>query len=135
MTTGEISRASAQRGSVSVEFMLLMPLFLMLIVGAIHFGSIINTRHRLTDSVNYAVRAAAVQRTPTANAVRTMIEGRMGANQSDCTTISVVSNLIPDGALTRLEIAATCNLSAPLGSSLLGAVGPDTLTVQAAMPY
>lgn len=124
-----------QRGGVSVEFMLLLPVVMMLILGAAHFGSVINTRHRLTDGANYAVRAAAVRRTPDAASVRAMIETRMGSSTADCSTINVVTNLIDDGGLTRLEVVATCNLVPPFSSTLLGAIGPSSVTVDVAMPY
>jgi len=123
-----------ERGSVSVEFGLLLPAFLLLILGGLHFGMVLTTRHRLTDAANYATRAAAVRGITSAGSIRTMLEARMGSAVADCTSINVVASTVADGSLTRLEVSATCNLNPAFGASILGAVGPDSLTVSAAMP-
>jgi Flp pilus assembly protein TadG len=128
-------RKGSERGSVSVEFALLLPVFLVLIVGGVHFGRVLTTRHRLSDATGYATRAAAIRGITSAGSIRAMVIDRLGGASSDCSAINVVSNTVADGAgLTRLEVSATCTLDVGFGASLLGAIGPDTLTVSAAMP-
>jgi len=125
---------NGERGSVSVEFGLLLPIFLVLIIGGLHFGRVMTTRHRLTDATNYATRAAAVANITNAGAIRTMLQSRLGGAAADCSAISVTATTVVDGGLTRLEVSATCTLNIGFGASILGAVGPDSLTVSAAMP-
>ena len=125
-----------QRGVVSVEFALLLPLFLILIVGGVHFGRVLSTRHRLTDATNFAVRAAAVRHTANIGEIRALIQSRLGGATADCSTLSVSAATTTDVVgLTRLNVAATCTLATGFGQSLLGAIGPADLTVTAAMPF
>ena len=124
-----------QRGSISVEFALVMPLLILVIVGGVHFGKVLMTRHELAEATTYATRAAAIAQTPNAGTIRGLIEGRMGANTS-CTSISVTATTAQDAlGLTRLEVTARCTLDTGIGGNLLGAVGPDDLSVSVAMPF
>ena len=47
-----------QKGAMSVEFALLTPLILAMVLAVVHFGGVVLTRHRVTDAANFAVRAA-----------------------------------------------------------------------------
>jgi Flp pilus assembly protein TadG len=135
MTARRLSSIT-QRGAVSVEFALLLPMFLILIVGGVHLGRALTTRHRLTDATNFAVRAAAVRGTTNAAEIRTLLQGRLGGAATDCSTLAVTASTATDAVgLTRLEITAVCTLAAGFGHALLGAIGPSNLTVTAAMPF
>lgn len=124
-----------ERGAVSVEFAMLLPLFLILLVGGVHFGRVLSTRHRLSDAVGYATRAAAIRRITNAGAIRGILEARLGGARADCSTLNVTATTSVDPAgLSRLEVSVTCTLAAGFGQALLGPVGPDNLTVSAAMP-
>jgi Flp pilus assembly protein TadG len=127
--------ARGQQGSVSVEFALVMPLLLIVIVGGVHFGNVLMTRHKLTEATNYATRAAAIAQITNPNTIRTMIQNRMGTG-SGCAAVLVTTTTAVDALGTnRLEVRARCTLSPPFGSNLLGAVGPGDLTVTVAMPF
>ena len=129
------SRRRRQRGSVSVEFALVMPLMLIVIVGGVHFGRVLMTRHKLTEATNYATRSAAVARVNNPNQIRTMIQGRMGTG-SGCANVQVTTTTATDAiGTTRLEVRARCVLEPAFGSTLLGAVGPSDLVVTVAMPF
>jgi Flp pilus assembly protein TadG len=115
--------------------MLLMPVFAILILGAAHFGGVLTTRHKLSDATSYATRAAVVRRVSDAPGIQAMLVERLGA-PNRCATVGVVASLITDGTgLTRLQVTATCTLQPPLGSSLLGAIGPASVSSTVAMPY
>jgi len=123
-----------QRGSVSVEFALVAPLIILLFVGGVHFGKVLMTRHELTEATNYATRAAAIARISAPGEIRDLLLGRL--NASDCTSVNVTALTATDGlGLTRLEVTATCTLDTGIGGNLLGAVGPDDLSVTASMPF
>jgi Flp pilus assembly protein TadG len=127
-------RRQRQRGSVSVEFALVAPLIILLLVGGVHFGKVLMTRHELTEATNYATRAAAVGRISAPGAIRTLLLDRLDA--SDCTNVNVTAQTATDGlGLTRLEVTATCTLDTGIGGNLLGAVGPDDLSVTGSMPF
>ena len=128
-------RNNRERGAVSVEFALLLPLFLVLVLGAVHFGRVIKTRHQLTDATNYATRAAAVAGVTNAAQIRTLLEERMAGATADCTAITVnAATEVDSVGLVRLEVSATCTLATGFGAAILSAVGPEDLTVRAAFP-
>ena len=128
-------RSRRQRGSVSVEFALVMPLLLLVIIGGVHFGRILMTRHKLTEATNYATRSAAVAHINNANQIRNLIQNRMGTG-SDCASVQVTSTTASDAiGTTRLEVTSRCILSPPFGSNLLGSVGPSDLVVTVSMPF
>jgi len=130
-----LRRRNSQTGSVSVEFALLLPLFLILVVGGVHFGRVLSTRHRLSDATGVATRSAAVRGITNAATIRGLLQDRLGGAAADCSALNVVASTVVDAAgLTRLEVTCTCTLNIGFGASILGAIGPDSLTVTAAMP-
>jgi Flp pilus assembly protein TadG len=124
-----------QRGSVSVEFALVMPLLLLVIVGGVHFGRILMTRHRLTEATNYATRAAAIAHNGNPNQIRTLIQNRLGSS-SGCTSVQVTAATSTDAlGVTRLDVQSRCLLAPAFGGGLLGSVGPSDLVVNVSMPF
>lgn len=112
-----------------------MPLMLLVIIGGVHFGRVLMTRHKLTEATNYATRAAAVAHVNNPNQIRNMIQSRLGTG-SGCSSIVVTTTTASDAiGTTRLEVRTRCILEPAFGSALLGAVGPSDLVVTVAMPY
>ncbi len=127
--------SSRQRGSVSVEFALVMPLLLITIVGGVHFGRILMTRHKITEATNYATRAAVVARTTNPAQIRNLVLNRIGPG-SGCSNVQVTTVTGTDAlGVSRLEVRSRCVLAPAFGSSLLGSVGPDDLVVTVSMPF
>lgn len=124
-----------QRGAVSVEFALVAPLLVLIIVGGVHFGRVLMTRHKLTDATNYATRAAAVARVTNGNQIRNLVMTRMGGPGSGCSNVQVTATVNAVLGQNELHVVTRCNVATGIGGSLLGAVGPDTLTVSASMPF
>ncbi len=112
-----------------------MPLLLLVIVGGVHFGRVLMTRHRLTEATNYATRAASIAHTSNPNQIRTLILNRMGTN-SGCTSVQVTTTTATDAVgVTRLDVQSRCILAPAFGSGLLGSVGPGDLVVTVSMPF
>ena len=129
------SPGQRQRGSVSVEFALVMPLLLLVIIGGVHFGRVLMTRHRLTEATNYATRSAAIAHVSNANQIRTLIQNRLGPT-SGCSSIQVNTTTATDAlGVTRLDVQSRCILAPAFGSGLLGSVGPGDLVVNVSMPF
>lgn len=125
-----------EAGAVSVEFALTLPLLLMLVMGGIHLGRGLGTRHRLADATGFATRAAAVSgNTSTAN-VQSLILARLGTSAAQCAAITVTSSVVGTVPGRRLEVTARCTLPAPFGLNLLDGENPLTqVQVTAAMPF
>jgi Flp pilus assembly protein TadG len=126
--------ARRQVGAISVEFALVVPILVLVIIGGVHFGRVLMIRHKLGEATNYATRSAAIQRNTNANRIRSLIQSRMGSD-SGCTRIRVRARTRTDGIGTRrLEVTTECRVDTGIGGALLGAVGPDQLDVTVAMP-
>ena len=94
------------------------------------------TRHKLTEATNFATRAAAIARTTDTNEIRNLITNRMGGPGAGCSAVIVDVTTQTDAlGLTQLLVNTRCSVSAGFGGNLLGAIGPDTLSVSAAMPF
>jgi Flp pilus assembly protein TadG len=129
--------ASRQRGAVSVEVALVTPLLLMIILGGVHLGRALGTRHRVADATGFATRAAALSGNTAAANVRALVQGRMGTAAAQCASLDVVSTVVGVVPNRRIEVTAKCTLPAPFGANLLAAIGafPSDFTVSAAMPF
>jgi len=126
----------AETGAVSVEFALLVPLLLMLVVGTVHFGTVLVARHRVTDAANFATRAAAVSGVVAPGPIQAQVLARLGAGANSCATLTVTPTLVADpNGFNVLNVDVTCDLAPTPGAPLLGAVGPESFTVTAAMPF
>lgn len=55
--------ARSERGQAMVEFALVLPILLVLVLGIIQFGILFNNYQTLTDAVRVGARQAAVSRT------------------------------------------------------------------------
>ena len=123
-----------QRGAISVEFVLVLPLLLILIVGASFFGRIWLTHHKLANAANYAVRAAAIAHKDDPAHIRSLIEDRLG-ERSGCSSVHTTATTTPDTlGVTRLEVTVRCTLAEAFGSQMFRAVAPDNIEVTVAMP-
>lgn len=129
------SGTRSQRGSVSVEMALVMPLMIIVIIDGVHFGKVLMTRHKLAEATNYATRSAAVARTSNSNQIRGLVENRMGGS-SGCAQIQVTTSTSTDAlGVRKLEVRSRCTVQTGFGGSLFGALGPSELDVTVAMPF
>jgi len=56
--------SAAEDGVVAVEFVILFPLFMLILVGIVEFGHLFYVRHALTNASREGARAAVVYYTP-----------------------------------------------------------------------
>jgi Flp pilus assembly protein TadG len=62
------SRQRAQRGAIAIEFALLAPVLLLLLLGAVQFGLMLNNYVMLTNAVNVGAMQFAISRSSTSPA-------------------------------------------------------------------
>lgn len=129
--------ARRQRGAISVEFALCTPVLLMLVLGGVHLGRALGTRHRVADATSYATRAAAVSGNTSTTNVRSLVQNRLGTASAQCASLVVTANVVGAVPSRRLEVTTKCGLPAAFGSNLLSSIGPfaNEVTVNAAMPF
>jgi Flp pilus assembly protein TadG len=123
-----------ERGAVSVEIAIGLPMLLAVVLGGVHLGRVLMARHALADAASYATRAAAIAGGASEAQIRAVIRGRLGTG-SACGNVAVQSRTVADDiGVTRLEVTARCAVATGIGGALIGALGPGELTVHVAQP-
>jgi len=124
-----------QRGAVSVELALGIPLLVMVILGGVHFGLVLATRHELGDATNYATRRAAIAGSTNPNQIRSAIADRLGTS-SRCSGLDVTASTTVDGlGVRRVDVVASCTATTGVGGALLPFLGSSEISVRASMPF
>ncbi len=119
-------REGSERGAAAVEFAILLPLLLMLVLGTLEFGRAYNAQITLTNAARDGVRVMAIANDP--NGARTAAKN---AAASVSTTISdgdvkLSTNTCSTGAQVTLTIHY--NLS-----TITGIAGPFPMTGKGVM--
>lgn len=130
-----MKRRNKQRGAVSVELALGLPLLIAVILGGVHFGLVLSTRHQLGDAANYATRRAAIARNANSNQIRAAILDRLGPD-SRCQGLDVTTSTSTDTlGVRRVDVTARCTATTGIGGALLPFLGSSEISVRASMPY
>lgn len=119
-------KRESERGAAAVEFAILLPLLLMLVLGTIEFGRAYNAQIILTNAARDSVRVMAIKNDPA------------GAKTAARNAASSVSTSIPDGNITispatcatdkQVSVTISYNLS-----SITGIAGPFPMTGKGVM--
>jgi hypothetical protein len=127
-----------ERGVVSVEFALMTPVLLGLILGGVSLGLALSTRHRLAEATAYAMRQAQVARIADSRGnlsvtIDGYVRGRFADVGKQCSALKVSAAVVPALAgARRLEVRSICTWTPAFGASLVELVVGD-ITVNAAL--
>lgn len=121
------SRLQRQDGQAFVEFAIVLPVLVMLVVGIAQFGLAFHNYLSITDATRVGARAAAVKRTAGAcDAARTAIENTVSAKQW-----SEISTRITCAAGADLGDPVTVTVKYPYRIGLPGFSASGDLTASA----
>jgi Flp pilus assembly protein TadG len=131
-------RTAQDRGSVAVEFALVMPVLLLIVFGIIDFGRAINAQIVLTGAAGAGVRAAAL------GYPNSTVQADVTAAAPDLSgvTATVVSSCPPGAGPTaeaQVDVSYQFTFITPIGAiaNLIGGAplgAPTVLTAQGVMP-
>ncbi len=131
-------RKSAERGSVAVEFALVLPVLLLIVFGIIDFGRLLNAQIELTGAARDGARLAALGY-PTAE-----VQARVAAAAPDLSgiTTTVAASCPPGAGPTadaQVDVSYPFTFITPIGAIVRlvgssGVGGPTVLTAQGVMP-
>lgn len=116
----------SERGAAAVEFALLLPVLLMLVLGTIEFGRVYNAQITLTNAARDGVRVMAISNDPT------------GAKTAAKNAAASISTTIPNSDITlstqvcSTGAQVTLTISYTL-SSITGIAGPFPMTGKGVM--
>ena len=123
-----------EKGSVAVEFAILLPLFIMFVWGAIEFGLAYYTQEVLTNATREGARAGIVQALPKPTvaqiqAVVTTYVANSGVPTGSLNTPTVTG---AGGAFPApLTVTATYNYTLPVVSMITAGAVPASITLTA----
>jgi len=95
-----------------VEFAIVMPLLVAIILAGIYFGRVLILRHRLTDAINLATRVAGIATDPRPTFVLELVEERLGATPG-CSGLSV--NVETGASVLTAELHCILDIDTWLG--------------------
>jgi hypothetical protein len=136
-----VSRARRrQRGAAAVELALTIPTVLTLVAGTVYLGRALHARGRLVDAVGFAARAEAIAAggrpggAIDTSSIVAMVNGRM-AGDTDCVP-PVTIRVEPGGVAPyrHVDVAASCELVAPILGAFLPRLSFNTVEATASMP-
>ena len=132
------SRKAHDRGSVAVEFALVLPALLLILFGIIDFGRALNAQISLTGAAREGARLAAV-----GDPYATVQAGVVAAAPSlSGVTVTVAASCPPGAGLTanaQVDVSYTFSFITPIGAvfNFVGGSGlgaPLMMTAQGVMP-
>jgi Flp pilus assembly protein TadG len=131
-------RKAGDRGSVAVEFALVLPVLLLIVFGIVDFGRALNAQITLTGAAREGVRLAALGYSDAA------IQSRVAAAAPDLSgiTVTVVASCPPGAgpaADAQVDVSYPFKFITPIGAvaSIIGGSGLGArmvLTAQGVMP-
>jgi len=126
----KMCRLAAQKGQSVVEFALLVPFLLILMMGIIEFGYLINCHVSVANATREGARAAALGRTPTQ--VNSAVIASSGAVVVTSSNITVQKST--DGGTTWTTLGTTTYTS---GSTITynNAAGGDLVRVTVSVQF
>ncbi|TDW66655.1 TadE/TadG family type IV pilus assembly protein [Kribbella pratensis] len=130
------SRAGADRGAAAVEFALLLPLLLLVVMGIVDFGRMLNAQETLTNAAREGARLVALGQPNVASRTQAAATGLSPvgvAIQSSCPTGA------GPGSNGGVQTSYTFQFTPGLGYLVglfggSGLSGQTTLTAQGVMP-
>ena len=116
----------SERGAAAVEFAILLPLLLMLVLGTIEFGRAYNAQITLTNAARDGVRVMAIGNDPA------------GAKSAAQNAAASVSSTIPTSDITLSTTACSSGSQVTLTityslSTITGIAGPFPMTGKGVM--
>ncbi|TLM85467.1 pilus assembly protein [Pseudarthrobacter sp. NamE2] len=119
-------RNDSERGAAAVEFAILLPLLLMLVLGTIEFGRAYNAQITLTNAARDGVRVMAIANDPTAAKTAAKNAAASVSTSISDADITLSTNVCSTGNQVTLSI--NHNLS-----TITGIAGPFPMTGKGVM--
>lgn len=100
------------RGSMSVEAVLLAPVLVMLALFAVHLGRLASTHLRLTAVADQSARAASLVHPRSMAAVgESVARENASLNELPCTNLDVLIEVVRDSDPATVQVTLACDLS------------------------
>ncbi|WP_442959772.1 TadE/TadG family type IV pilus assembly protein [Pseudarthrobacter sp.] len=119
-------REPSERGAAAVEFAILLPVLLMLVLGTIEFGRAYNAQITLTNAARDGVRVMAIANDPTGAKTAAQNAAASVSTTIPTSDITLTTNTCSTGNQVTLTIKYTL-------STITGIAGPFPMTGKGVM--
>lgn len=135
---------AGERGGAAIEFALVLPIFLLLVVAMLFLGQALSVRAALAGAVYSAARTCTLGRDPTQACANRVVTRRMGVvatGQCDNLTVTAANQAEPGfngvGAVQAFQVTASCAQSGWFSRMLQAQTGSRITNVRAlaVMPF
>ncbi|MDR7157520.1 TadE/TadG family type IV pilus assembly protein [Arthrobacter sp. BE255] len=116
----------SERGAVAVEFAILLPLLLMLVLGTIEFGRAYNAQITLTNAARDGVRVMAIANDPTSAKTAAISAAASVSTTIPTSDVTLSTETCSTGAQVTLTVKYTL-------STVTGIAGPFPMTGKGVM--
>jgi len=116
----------SERGAVAVEFAILLPLLLMLVLGTIEFGRAYNAQITLTNAARDGVRVMAIANDPTSAKTAAISAAASVSTTIPTSDVTLSTETCSTGAQVTLTVKYTL-------STITGIAGPFPMTGKGVM--
>ncbi|MCU1518658.1 MAG: TadE family protein [Pseudarthrobacter sp.] len=117
-----MERSTSERGAAAVEFALVVPLLLLLLLGVVEFGRVFNAQLQLSAAARESVRVMAIQKQPS-----TAIGAAIAAAPSLRPTLTAANvQVSPASCAATTDVTVTITYSMDLLSGLFANAIPLT---------
>ena len=119
--------ARDQRGTTAVEFALVLPFFLMAVLGTIEFGRALAAWNDASRALSQAVRDINLDPSKTTNQVSALLKKYLVDAGAKDVSVSVTSTTISGADYMKITASFPFNLTIPFASKSDFNIGVDTL--------
>jgi len=127
-----------QHGAATLEFALVVPIFLLLAAGTITLGHALIVRSELSSAAMVAARAGALTGRRDQASAQNLILRQLGADARACVPLQViVGQIVLLDSQRSFQVTLDCPFGGGVGSSVMVALGipPPRMVVSATMPF
>ena len=134
-------RCRGEQGAAALEFALVMPVLLMILIGIAVLGHAMMVRFMLNGAAYDAARVCSLQRTPTSACVTGIVKKKLGKTLNWCSSWKAIPKTTKEAGLVAvysLEVNVDCIYGGIIGSKNYNqshGLSIGTLKARASMPY
>ena len=134
------NRRRGERGAVSLEMALLLPILLLLVLGLATLGHAMTVRFMLSSAAYDAARLCTLSGKQSQACAKAAMTKKLGKSINWCKPLNVTGKMYTEAGYTDVksfEVNATCAYKGAVGTKFLASykITLVTLRARAVMPY
>jgi Flp pilus assembly protein TadG len=116
-----------QRGAAAVEIAIVLPLFLMVILGTLELGRALESRNDMSHALSRAVRVLNLDSETTPNAIAALLSTYLADRDAEALSVSVSSTTISEIDYMKISVNFPFEVRIPFSSLSTITLGVETV--------